>query len=445
MKNLKYATLLVVFLLFSGCSRFLDEKSDSALAIPVTLDDNQALLDRYLMLGLNPTSGEVSAGDVYVTDADFNAIAAEQNKRLYTWQPDYVSISSGNDWENCYSKINVFNNVLFNIDHYDIAGADNVKGQALLFRAAAYLDAAQLWCLVYDKNTAQSKMGLPLRLNPDMNIPSVRSTLKETYEQILKDLHEASSLLPVTQMFKTRPSKGTALAYLCRTYLYMGDYENALTYGNQALSLSNELLNYNNLNPSAAFPIPELNVEVLMPSSMGYSPFFTSSKAKIAMPLYNSYESNDLRKSIFFRTNASGEILFKGNYSGSTGRMTCIATDEVYLSVAECYAQLNEVSNAMHWLNQLLINRWKQGTYVNKTASDKEEALQIIRLERRKELTFRSLRWADIKRYNREGASISLSRTVNGQIFNLPANDLRFAIAIPEDIIQMTGMPQNER
>ena len=67
------------------------------------------------------------------------------------------------------------------------------------------------------------------------------------------------------------------------------------------------------------------------------------------------------------------------------------------------------------------------------------------RRKRRKELLFRGLRWADVKRYNREGANIVLSKTVNGKTFLLPPNDLRYAIAIPEDIIGMTGMPQNDR
>ena len=65
--------------------------------------------------------------------------------------------------------------------------------------------------------------------------------------------------------------------------------------------------------------------------------------------------------------------------------------------------------------------------------------------ERRKELLFRGLRWSDLKRYNRDGAGISLERTVNGTTYTLPPNDLRYAIAIPEDIIKMTGMPQNPR
>ena len=113
--------------------------------------------------------------------------------------------------------------------------------------------------------------------------------------------------------------------------------------------------------------------------------------------------------------------------------------------MAESYAQLGDYSKGMNTLNQLLVTRWKTGTFKNLTASSKQQALEIIRIERRKELLFRGIRWSDLKRYNRDGANIVLTRSVNGQTFTLPPNDYRYAIAIPEDIVEMTGMPQNKR
>ncbi len=445
MKTINTVLKVAMIVLLVNCNRFLDEKSDSNLATAETLADNQALLDDYATLASNSTSGEIAAEDVFVTDADFNTMYDEAMKRLYTWQPSYVSLPTGSDWENCFRRIKIYNTVLFNLGHYEIGNRDNVEGQALLLRGAAYLEAAQIWCLAYDKNTAEAKLGLPLRLDPDMNIPSVRSTLQETYSQILVDLHRAAILLPVNQLAVSRPSKTTALAYLSRVYLYMGDYTNALKHGKEALSYHDSLMNFNTLNSASAYPIKNKNVEVLLPTLMSYSPFLATTKAKINNDLYQSYDTNDLRKTIFFKPLATGEILFKGNYSGSTTRMTCIATDEVYLNVAEAQAYLDDKTSAMRTLNDLLRTRWKSGTFIELSASSAAQALQMIRAERRKELLFRGLRWADLKRYNREGANISLSKTISGQLFTLPPNDLRYAIAIPEDIIKMTGMPQNPR
>lgn len=433
---------LAVLLTGISCNRFLEEKSDSMLAIPETLADNQAILDRYFIMGLNPVSAEISADDIYLTEANFNTMAEESDKRLHTWQPDYVS---GSDWKSVYNRINIFNNVLFNIEHYKIPMADNVKGQALVWRAGAYLEAAQIWCLAYDPATADQDLGLPLRLDPDMNIPSVRSTLKQTYSQILSDLHAALPLLPQQQIAASRPSKLTALGFLSRAYLFMGDYANALKYGLQALEINNQLMNFNTLNPNASYPVPDLNVEVLLTTSMSYSPFLTATAAKIPETLYESYHENDLRKTIFFRKDNDGAVLFRGNYGGSSTRKNCLALDELYLTVSESYARLDKPVEAISWLNSLLRTRWKTGTYTPINITNSSDALIKIRNERRKELLFRGLRWADLKRYNKEGAAITLTRTLNGNTYTLPPNDLRYAVAIPEEVIEMTGMPQNPR
>lgn len=446
MKNIiKLLNICFLLLLAANCSDFLDEKSDSRLATPQTLEDNQALLDHYNLINSGNLSSELLSGDIYISDADYNSADYDAEKRLYTWQSDYVSQESGNDWQNIYFKINICNTVLHNIQVYNIKGADNVRGQALALRGALYLEAAQLWCLVYNKETALSDLGLPLRLNPDMNIVSVRSNLQETYNQIIKDLNDAVNLLPITQVAVSRPSKVAALAWLARACLYQGDYEHALTYSKEALSYDGKLIDFNTLNKADAYPLKDKNTEVLFPLYMSYSSLLGSSVAKISSDIFASFDDNDLRKDLFFRKNLANEILFKGNYSGGSTRTSVLANDELYLTLAEAYARLNNTVDAIAILNKLLVTRWKTGTYKNYIITDKKEVLQLIKEERRKELLFRGLRWADLKRYNRDGANINLTRTVEGKIYNLPANDLRYAIAIPEDVIKLSGMQQNIR
>ncbi|WP_407532446.1 RagB/SusD family nutrient uptake outer membrane protein [Elizabethkingia miricola] len=440
---------LMILTIQTGCSRFLDEKSDSTLAVPVSLEDNQALMDRLSDVMINfASSGLASCDELYLSDADFDAMEYQEDKRLYTWQKDYVSANqgAGNDWYYTYKGIYISNVVLNNLDTYAIPGAENVRGQALTMRAIRYLDAAQIWCPAYSSDKASTDLGLPLRLDPDINIPSERSTVKQTYDHILKDLQEAVNLLPVKQVAASRPSKVTALGYLARTYLFMGDYQKSLTYALQALSYQNKLVDFNTLNVTESYPIKDMNPEVLLRTTMRISAPVRFAAAKVTDTLYQSYNANDLRKSAYFRVNANGDISFKGNYTGgSSGKMTSVAVDELYLIAAESYAQTNDITNAMMMLNNLLIKRWQSGTYIPFTAGSKQEALSIIKKERCKELLFRGIRWADLKRYNRDGAKITLIRTVKGQTYTLPPNDLRYAIAIPEDIIALSGMPQNPR
>ena len=122
---------------------------------------------------------------------------------------------------------------------------------------------------------------------------------------------------------------------------------------------------------------------------------------------------------------------------------TGVAVDELYLIRAEAYARLNNTTAALIDLNTLLESRWKTGTFNPVTASDANEVLKKILLERRKELLFRDSRWSDIKRLNKLQAGITLKRILNNQTYVLTPGSPAFAIPIPQKVIDMTGMPQN--
>lgn len=449
MKNIMTMMLLAALLfLASSCQDFLEEKADAQLTIPETVADHQALLDNYMVMNTEFTSaGIVSTDDYYLTDAQFNAIPFEENKRLYTWMPDRVAKASslGNEWQSCYRAIYICNMVLYNLDQLKLKGtdADRVRGQALALRAARYLDAAQVWCLAYDPNTADHTLGLPIRLDPDMSIPSVRSTLRETYNQIIADLQAAIPLLPQKQVSRMRISKDAAYGFLARAYLYMGDYQNALLNAKQALAITGTLMDYSTLDFSTTYSIPNFNQEILFWCVSFYEP--TIMQARIGRNVYDTYEDNDLRKYAFFRINSDNEIIFKGFYNRNNGPNSGVAVDELYLMMAECEAELGNLQDAMAYLNTLLQNRWKPGTFTPYVTTSRQEALAIIRKEREKEMPLRGTRWADVKRYNRDGANITMHRTVNGQSYELSPNDPRYAVAIPEEIIQIAGIPQNPR
>ncbi|HEY6083417.1 MAG TPA: RagB/SusD family nutrient uptake outer membrane protein, partial [Chitinophagaceae bacterium] len=66
-----------------------------------------------------------------------------------------------------------------------------------------------------------------------------------------------------------------------------------------------------------------------------------------------------------------------------------------------------------------------------------------ILVERRKELVFRTIRFTDIKRLNKEGADITQKRIIGGKTYILLPNDPRYALSIPENVIQAGGIPQN--
>ena len=124
---------------------------------------------------------------------------------------------------------------------------------------------------------------------------------------------------------------------------------------------------------------------------------------------------------------------------------TGMATDELYLIRAEANAFANNIPEAMSDINTLLANRYKTGTYNPPVINTREEALKLIRDERRKELAFRGQRWPDLRRFNIEGENIQLRRVLNSQTFTLPPNSNLYTLPLPPEIITLGNLQQNER
>ncbi|WP_104382175.1 RagB/SusD family nutrient uptake outer membrane protein [Sphingobacterium sp. HMA12] len=443
--------MLVIAIFINGCDKFLSEKPDKSLAIPSTLKDLQALLDNKGALTSEPNTGEISSGDFYLQNSDWTSLSSEANRRAYIWEKDYLFLTNAVEWQTYSTAVYYCNSVLEGLEGVARTGSnsvlyDNIKGQALFFRAKNMLAASGIWCLAYDESTASSDLGLPLRVNTNFNEPSVRSSLRQTYEHIISDLKNAVLLLPVIPVSYVRPSKPGAFACLSRTFLAMRRYEEANVYADSCLQHFDALIDYNTLASSkATYPFVSLNNEVLSEAGMAVGQILNLTRARVVDELYNQYDNDDLRKTLFFTNNSDGSHGFKGRYSGGTSLFSGFATDEVILTRAECLVRTGNRAEALKLLNRLLITRWKKGTFSAITAASDNEALEIILSERRKELLFRGLRWIDLKRLNKEGRNITIRRQLNGQEYMLPSNDLRYALPIPEDVVELSGMQQNPR
>lgn len=453
-----------------SCKKFLDLKPDQSLYVPSTLTDCQALLDDYSkMNSLYPGIGEGASDSHYFTDATWNAITSKEERDNYIWATDGLHITSM--WQGPYSIIfnsNMVLQVLEKIKPEDQTEYNRIKGSALFYRGYALFSIASLFCKPYDPSASTTNPGVPVRLSPDVDLIYGRGTVKETYQQIVQDLKSAVDLLPETSIIKSRPNKIAAYAALSRIYLAMRDYTNAGNYANLCLQKYNTLMNYYSLNSAATVPFQQFNAEVIFASVLARPTSLSQTSAKIVKTnLYDLYEANDIRKTIFFRTNtgtSAGTFAFKGSYEGSTSNLFCgLATDEIYLIRAECNARAGKTTEALKDLNDLLKTRWQVekdangniikdingnpiSKYVDYTANTADEALDIILKERRKELVFRGIRWIDLRRLNKEDKfAITLTRTVNSIVYSLPPNDNRYTLLIPQDVINNTGIPQNER
>ncbi len=329
-----------------------------------------------------------------------------------------------------------------------------IKGWALFCRAYAFYDLTRTFCKPYDEITASTDLGIPLRLSSNIDYLEQRASLKETFDQIFSDLSISEDLLPSERSSSNfnRPTKIAVFALLSRIYLDMRRYEEAEIYADKCLELYDNLIDYNSANVTAVTPFSNTNDELIFFSRqvLSYSTFTintASTKSKISPELLNLYQEEDLRKALYYRVLSDGTYGKKRGYNGAGNyHFTGLATDEIYLIKAECLARKNQTQLAMEWLNKLLIMRYDSSIpYTPLIAVTPEEALSKIIIERRKELVWRGLRWQDIKRLNKEGAGITLTRTLKGETYTLPPNDPRYVFPIPDDEIALSGIKQNVR
>ncbi|WP_316812561.1 RagB/SusD family nutrient uptake outer membrane protein [Pedobacter heparinus] len=448
----KYALLYLVVIttcLIACKKNWLEVKSDKKLTVPISLNDFQGLLDNVSAMNQQfPNLGEVASDGHYVTDISYQNTTKNATSDGYVWSKTVLH-NTVTDWNTSYSKILIDNIVLDGLnkltltDNADKEQWSNIKGQALFHRARIFFELAQIYSPPYNSSTADRDIGIVLRLSSDIKSVSKRSTVKDTYEQILKDLNEAKNLLPIRPLVLTRGSSSAVDALLARAYLSMEDYDNSFKAADNCLKQYSSLLDYNEVLASANF-IGRYNKEVLFHTNFVAS--FITTNCLVDRNLFDAYLSNDLRKTRFYRQNANNTISFKGAYESLTNQQfNGLSTDEIYLTRSECYARAGKTAEAMKDLNDLMIKRWdKNVPYPTITATSADDALVKILEERKKELILRGVRWMDLRRLNKDPRyAVTLKRTVLGVEYTLEPNSYRYTFPIPDDIIQQTGIQQN--
>lgn len=155
----------------------------------------------------------------------------------------------------CYQVILYCNNMIDFIDSNPFPNAteadkvkniNRIKGEALFLRALAYYHLLIWYAPAYEKDGANDSKLLSLRLKTpiilDIALENTPAVTKDIYTQVVKDFNEAKALLPMkweTGMHNAykfgRVNKHAAGAFLARTLMLMGRYDEALAELNAVL------------------------------------------------------------------------------------------------------------------------------------------------------------------------------------------------------------------
>ena len=252
------------------------------------------------------------------------------------------------------------------------------------------------------------------------NMPKIsRSTLEETYAQVLKDLEDAEQLLPDT-VNRIRATKRTVWALRARLHLYKKEWALAEEY---ATKLIDKPADYTLLKPYSSWfagnvvgtaeSIFELEYSAINPSTIraqmqhptkgGTYRYAPTDKF---VQLLNNATVSGGRSALIGSVTQSGTTIWFGNLYyrlPATDPAYIFRIAEIYLIRAEARAQQDNLSTTTGALSDLNKVR-DRAEVLPSTAVTKDEILLAIENERRVEFAWEAHRWFDLVRTGRAKA-----------------------------------------
>ena len=259
MKNIKkIATALALSATcFVSCNKdeLLNPQLTTAISDVTAFDTKERIAQQVNSLYASVKSG-LYLGSRYIVyndirGEDYNNLRTNGVTGFSTWNHTVVASTNevANVWGAAYAAINQANVFLEGMagKGKDVVGATlsaQYTGEARFLRAMAYYDLLQLYCRPFWDGNG-SKPGLPLRLKANKSSGEndlARSTVAETYAQVLADLDFAEQNLPASQADAltntTRAHRNTAIALKVRVNLSMQRYAQAIVEANKIVSAS---------------------------------------------------------------------------------------------------------------------------------------------------------------------------------------------------------------
>jgi hypothetical protein len=370
-------------------------------------------------------------------------------------------------WRFYYKIIGNANMIIANIDDAEgpQAEKDEIKGQALAYRAWAHFNLVQLFAERYQAGGGNSQLGVPIVLEP-ITEGGARNTVEEVYTQINADIDAAIALLDEGRNAKSHININVARGIKARIALTQGNYAVAAQLASQAregyelMSESQLYEGFNNVdNPEWIWGSRQIDdQQTFFASYFAYvSLNFSSTNIRgnpkaINSKLYAEISDTDYRKGLW-DPNASDPALrdpfidevtlssfAKRDYmnrkfiaqanASSVGDVPYMRASEMFLIEAEALARAGNDSQAAQVLFSFASQRDPEYTLTTNTGA---ALIEEIMIQRRIELWGEGFRFYDLKRLNlpldRTGAN-HVETVINSK-FEEPAGTSNWQFKIP--------------
>lgn len=458
MKNKILAICYTISLLIglSSCTDYLDILPKGA-KIPATLADYEALIrDEYSNHRVDILQALILLNDRFVSSSSLDYYPLYKANYFWDESADRVALNKSDEtcYYNGYAAISTFNLIIENAPNATDCTDDErnvLIAQAHVLRAMCYFNLINFYAETYTETTASTKLGIPLISSALIKAPYKQVTIKEIYDDILKNVGAALPNLPETSATVLHPNKGTAYAFLARCYLQMGKYTEALSNAEKALQANSTLFDWTEYYNANKTQIEKPKSYTRTASPMGFdfvenynyrhgSVSYASSEISLLVGRAPSFEAGDAHFASRWKIRTVGADTYY--YSTLTGFFNYggMTTTEVYLIKAECLARAGKTQEAMDVLNTVRVKRILSTVYQPLVAANADEALKYIIKTKTNELILTIMPFADSRRWNKEEKlARTFTKVVNGKTYSLSPNSYMWTMPFPKGATDNPG------
>ncbi|NAW52030.1 RagB/SusD family nutrient uptake outer membrane protein [Elizabethkingia argentiflava] len=432
-KHIIKLSLFVVLgaLVLNSCERELDQISSSSEENSIAMNRPEsfraavdgaysAFKDEGYYKGDKKGGGQIIMADIISDNAVMNMNGRGSNKAASNFEFDADNDQVTSLFIAAYHVISRANFVLKYINNGVLTGAakKNIEAEARGIRAIAHFDIVRTYCKIPTQSSDANKsigIGYKEIFNPDNKSGTRDLSVEQVYDKIIADLLFAANNITQNDTDKSRLSKSAIYGILSRVYLYKGDYENTIKYGQLSLGISPSITSIDNFKSvwktTSSTSFDGVLFQIANSPSEGVTVGFAynqllkdgyRSEYVVDYDFFNSYSDKDIRKKVYYTTsdylgNTYNHITKWASVGGSLGVVPIkyIRSAEVLLNVAEASYRKGKFSIALTLLNELRTQRYEGYTPGNESGTS---LLEAILQERRFELAFENDRWYTLKR-----------------------------------------------
>ena len=402
MRTYTFLQGLTLTLALTGCSDLLEPEPAQYISDQSVIVDKKSA-EAALLGAYDALQGYATAALVAHELAADNVVNYNNQNNVI---PDLTPSTSNGGFTDIYSAINQANFViqqvpLVNDNFFTQADKDKLVGEAHFLRALFYFDLARSY--------GGAQLVLTPSASAEAHVGVKRSSLEDTYAQVLDDLNTAESLLLET-IDRNRANRYTVYALKARLYLYTEQWEQAEEYASRVLAHASFTL----VKPYARF-FTEINttesVFELVYTTTDDSNFWTTwlspadggrhdyIPAREFVPLLLDPAVGGTRKSLIKQTAEGTWDLIQYGKQNGTSSLFILRIAEQYLIRAEARARktASDIEGAVNDLNAVK-ERAEVPLVVYDASLTETEVTRLILDERRLELPFEGHRFRDVIR-----------------------------------------------